>query len=51
LKQSGPPPHVALDLSPSSYHVAPLDADTAMPEAPFLLLDVVAPLWSDPKPP
>jgi len=31
--------------------VAPLDADTAMPEAPFPLLDVVAPLWSDPKPP
>jgi len=51
LNQSGPPPRGALDLSPPSYHVAPLDADTAMPEAPFPLLDVVAPLWSDPKPP
>ena len=51
LNQSGPLPRVALDLSPPSYHVTPLDADTAMPEAPFPLLDVVAPLWSDPKPP
>jgi hypothetical protein len=51
LNQSGPPPRVALDLSPPSYHVAPLDADTAMPKAPFPLLDVVPPLWSDPKTP
>jgi glycosyl transferase family 1 len=51
LNQSSPPPRVPPDFSPPLYHVAPLDADTAMLEAPYRLLDVVAPLWSDPKPP
>jgi hypothetical protein len=51
LNPSGPLPHVPLDLSPPVYRVAPLDPDAARLEAAFPLLDVVAPLWSDPKPP
>jgi glycosyltransferase involved in cell wall biosynthesis len=51
LNPSGPLPRVPLDLSPPLHHVAPLDADTAMLDACFPLLDVVAPLWSDPKRP
>ena len=51
LNSSGPPPHVPLDLLPPLHHALPLDADAAILEAAFPLPDVVAPLWSDPKPP
>jgi glycosyltransferase involved in cell wall biosynthesis len=51
LNPSAPPLRVPLDPSPPLHHVVPFDADTAMLEAGLPLLDVVAPLWSDPKPP
>jgi glycosyltransferase involved in cell wall biosynthesis len=51
LNQSGLLTRVPLDLSPPLHHVAPLDADMAVLEAASPLLDVVAPLRSDPKRP
>src|SRR5205807_4392428 len=49
LNPPAPLPRVPLDLSQPLRHLVSLDADTAVLEAGFPLLDVVAPRWSDPK--
>jgi len=51
VNQSGPLSHLPLDLSPALDHPAPFDVDMAMLEAADPLPDLVAPLWSDPRPP
>jgi glycosyltransferase involved in cell wall biosynthesis len=49
LNPPAPLPRVPFDLSQPLRHLVSLDADTAVLEAGFPLLDVVAPRWSDPK--